>query len=128
MSDVSMSTRKFAEKSAAQTKSAFNKSSATVVEGARRAENNASTAMNGMRECYLKALSMAQENADAGFDLARELASVQTPSEYVEVWNAWARSACDILSEQTKELSALAEKVVAQPLTSGLMNPFGRAA
>jgi len=128
MSDVSASTRKFAEKSAAQTKSAFNKSSAAVVEGARRAENNASTAMNGMRECYLKVLGMAQENADAGFDLARELASVQPPSEYVEVWNAWARSAYQTLSEQTKELSALAQKVAtssAQPLTN--MSPFHRA-
>jgi phasin len=130
MSDVSMSTRRFAEKSAAQTKSAFNKSSAVVVEGARRAENNASTAMNGMRECYLKVLGMAQENADAGFDLAGELASVQTPSELVEIWSAWARSAYSTLSEQTKELSALAQNVAtasAQPLTNGLITPFRRA-
>jgi hypothetical protein len=62
---------------------------------------------------------MAQENTDAGFDLARELAGVQTPSEYVEVWNAWARGAYETLSEQTKELSALGQKVVAQPLTNG---------
>jgi hypothetical protein len=78
--------------------------------------HNASTAMNGLRDCYLKVLGMAQENADAGFDLARELVSVKTPSEYVEVWNSWARSAYNTLSEQTKELSALAQKVVAQPL------------
>jgi hypothetical protein len=130
MSDVSTSTRRFAEKSAAQTKSAFNKSGAAIVEQARRAEHNASTASNGVRECYLKILGMAQENTDAGFDLARELASVRTPSEFVEVWNAWARSAYGILSEQTKELTDLAQKVAAstaQPLTNGLMNPFRRA-
>jgi hypothetical protein len=124
MSDMSTSTRRFAEKSAAQTKSALNKSGAAIAE----AEHSASTAMNGVRECYLRALGMAQENADAGFDLARELASVQTPSEYVEVWSAWARGAYETLSEQTKELSALAQKVVPQPLTNGLMNPFRRAA
>ena len=128
MSDASASTRRFAEKSAAETKSAFNKSSPTIIEGARRSEDNATTAFNGMRDCYLKALAMAQENTDAAFDLARELVSVQTPSEYVEVWNAWARSAYNTLSEQTKELSALAQKVVAQPLTNGFMNPFRRAA
>ena len=55
-------------------------------------------------------LGMAQENADAGFDLARELSSVQTPSEYIEVWSAWARSAYGTLSEQAKELSALAQR------------------
>jgi hypothetical protein len=126
MSDVSTSTRRFAEKSAAQTKNAFNKSGAAIAE----AEHSASSAVNGMRECYLKVLGMAQQNADAGFDLARELASVQTPSEYVEVWSAWARSAYGTLSEQTKELSALAQKVAtssAQPLTNGLMDPFRRA-
>ena len=127
MSDVSASTRRFAEKSAAETKSAFNKSSAAIVEGARRTEVNAATT-NGMRDWYLKALAMAQQNTDAGFDLARELVSVQSPSEYVEIWNVWARSAYNTLSEQTKELSALAQKVVAQPLTNGLMNPFRRAA
>jgi hypothetical protein len=92
--------------------------------------HNASTAMNGLRDCYLKVLGMAQENADAGFDLARELVSVETPSEYVEVWSAWSRSAYETLSEQTKELSALAQKVAtssAQPLTNGLMSPFRRA-
>jgi hypothetical protein len=123
MSDVSTSTRRLAEKGAAQTKSAFNKSGATMAE----AEHSASTAMNEMRECYLKVLGMAQENADAGFDLARELSSVQ-PSEYVEVWSAWARSAYGTLSEQTKELSALAQKVATsstQP-TNGLMSPFSR--
>jgi phasin len=127
---MSESTRRFAEKSAAQTKSSFNKSSAAIEEGARRAEHDASFAMNGVRECYLRVLGMAQENADAGFDLARELVSVQTPSEYVEVWSAWSRSAYETLSEQTKELSALAQKVAtssAQPLTNGLMSPFRRA-
>ena len=130
MSDVSTSKRRFAEKSAAQTKGVFNKSGAAITEGARQAEQSASAAMNGVRECHLKVVGMVQENTDAGFDLARELASVQTPSEPVEVWNAWARSAYNTLLEQTKELSALAQKAAtstAQPLTNGLMNPFRRA-
>src|SRR5262245_35796220 len=130
MSNVSTRTRRFAEKSTAQTKSAFNRSGAAVAEEAPWAEQNASTAVNGMRECYLKVLGMAQENADAGFDLARELASVQTPSQFIEVWNAWARGAYNAFSEQTKELSALAQKIgtsTTQPLTNGLMDPFRRA-
>ncbi len=73
---------------------------------------------------------MAQENTVAGFDLARELASVQTPSELVEVWNARARNAYDTFSEQTKELSELAQKVAPstmQPLTNELTSPFRQA-
>jgi hypothetical protein len=59
MRDVSTSTRRFAEKSTAQARSAFNKGGAAVAEGARHAEKRASTAVNGVRECYLKFLSMA---------------------------------------------------------------------
>ena len=73
-------------------------------------------------------LEMAQENTVASFDLARELASVQTPSELVEVWSARTREAYETFSEQTKELSALAQKVAttstAHPLANGLTNPF----
>ncbi len=72
-------------------------------------------------------LDMAHDNTVAGFDLARELASVQTPSEFVEVWNARAREAYDTFSEQTKELSELAQKAATssmQPLTNGLTSPF----
>ncbi len=72
-------------------------------------------------------LDMAHYNTVAGFDLARELASVQTPSEFVEVWNARAREAYDTFSEQTKELSDLVQKVATsttEPFTNGLTSPF----
>jgi hypothetical protein len=75
-------------------------------------------------------LDMAHDNTVAGFHLARELISVQTPSEIVEIWNARAREAYDTFSEQTKALSDLAQKMAtstAQPLTSGLTNPFRQA-
>ncbi len=130
MDQVSANTRRLAEKSAAQARNAFDKTGAAAAEETRRAEQSALTAFNGVRECYLKMLDMAHENTVAGFGLARELASVQTPSELVEVWNAQARSAYDTFSEQTKELSELAQKVVTstmQPLTNGLTSPFRQA-
>jgi phasin len=130
MSNVSTNTRKLAEQSAAQAKSTFDKAGAASAEETRRVEQSASTAFNGVREWYLKMLEMAQENTVTGFDFARELASVRSPSELVEVWSAGAREAYGIFSQQTKELSALAQKVAtssAQPLTNGLTNPFRQA-
>src|SRR5947208_16634345 len=120
MSNVSANTRRLAEHSAAQVKSTFDKTGAAATAQTRRAEQSALTAFNGVRECYLKMLEMAQENTVASFDLARELASVQTPSELVEVWSARTRSAYDTFSEQTKELSGLTQKLATstmQPLT-----------
>jgi hypothetical protein len=130
MSNVSGNTRRFAEKTAAQAKDTFNKVSAAGAEETRRAEQSALTAFNGTRECYLKMLDMAQDNTVAGFDLARELLSVRTPSEFVEIWNARAREAYGTFSEQTKELSDLVQKVATsstQPFTNGLTNPFRQA-
>jgi len=127
MSNVSANTRRLAEQSAARAKSTFDEAGAATVEETRRAEQSTLTAFNGARECYLKVLEMAQENTVTGFDLARELARVQTPLEFVEVWNAWARSAYDTFSERTKELSGLVQKVAtstAQPLAKGATSPF----
>ena len=87
------------------------------------------TAVNGVRESYLRMLDIAQENTVAGLDFARELASVKTPMEFVEVWNAGAREAFGTFSEQTKEMSELAQKVAksAVPFTNGLSSPFRQA-
>ena len=127
MSNVTANTRRLAEHSAAQVKSTFDKTGAAATEQTRRAEQSALTAFSDVRECYLKMLEMAQENTVASFDLARELVSVQTPSELLEVWSGRTREAYETFSEQTKELSALVQKVAtstAHPLANGLTNPF----
>ncbi len=130
MSDVSVHTRRMTEKGAGQAKSTFDKAATATSEGTRRAEQNALTAVNGVRECYIRMLDMAQENTVAAFELARDLATVQTPSEFVEVCNARTREAYSTFSEQTKEMSELAQKVATstvQPLTNGLTGPFSQA-
>src|ERR1700731_663010 len=109
MDQVSANTRRLAEKSAVQVKRTFDRAGAATAEEARRAEHSALTAFNGVREFYVKMLEMAQENTVSGFDLVRELASVQSPSELVEIWNARAREAYDTFSQQSKELSDLAQ-------------------
>jgi phasin len=130
MTEVSTHTRRLADKNAAQAKRIFDKAGVATAEQTRRAEQSASSAVNGARESYQRVLEMAQENIGAGFDLARELVSVQSPSEFIEVWSAQARNAYETFSEQTKELSELAQKVATssmQPLTNGAANPFRRA-
>ncbi len=130
MADVSVNTRRLTEKGAAQAKKTFSMAAAASKDETRQAEQSALTAVNGVRECYLRMLDIAQENTVAGLDFARELASVKTPMEFVEVWNAGAREAFGTFSEQTKELTELAQKAATstvQPLTNGLTSPFRQA-
>jgi hypothetical protein len=91
------------KKTAAQAKDRFDKVSAAGAEETRRTEESALTAFNGTRECYLKMLDMAHDNTVAGFGLARELVSVQTPLELVEIWNARAREAYDTFSRNRSQ-------------------------
>ena len=130
MADVSVNTRRLTEKGAARAKNTFNMAAAATRDETRRAEQSTLTAVDGVRECYVKMLDMAQENTVAAFELARDLATVQTPSEFVEVCNARTRDAYSAFSEQTKEMSELAQKVATstvQPLTNGLTSPFRQA-
>ena len=127
MADVSVNTRRLTEKGASRAKNTFSMAATATRDETLHAEQSAFTAVNGAQECYLRMLDMAQENTVAGLDLARELASAKTPMEFVEVWNARARNAYDTFSEQTKELSELAQKAATssmQPLTNGLTSPF----
>src|SRR5262245_47864454 len=102
-----VSTRRIAEKTVAQAKSTFDATGTAAAAETQRVEQSALTALTGVRQCYLKMLDIAHENTVAGFDFARELASVQSPSEIVEVWSARTRSAYETFSEQSKELSDL---------------------
>src|SRR5262245_54719035 len=120
--DVSVQTRRIADQSAGQAKRTFDKAATATAQGTRRVEQNALTAVNEARECYIRMLDMAQENTVAAFDLARDLATVQTPSEFVEICTIRTRDAYSAFSEQTKEMAELAQKVAksAVPLTNGL--------
>jgi hypothetical protein len=73
---------------------------------------------------------MAQANAEAVFEFARQLAAVKKPSDMVELWTARARKQFETLTEQTKELSTLGQKIAgesAEPITRGVNQAFKKA-
>ena len=119
-------TRRFAEKSGAQARSAFRTAGQNATEEMSRAEETASNAVTGIKEYYLRMLELARETTLAGFDLAYELATVKTPTQFVEVWGAHASATFDIFSKQNTELSALAQRIAsAAPFGEPFTNGFG---
>jgi phasin len=94
-------------------------------------ENTYSTALDGMREYNLKVLEIARANADTAFDYAQQIMGVQSPSEMIELSTAHFREQFEVLTAQTKELTALGQKVAAtsrEPLTSGIAKAFTKVA
>jgi hypothetical protein len=67
-----------------------------------------------MRDYNRKMIDMAHANAEAAFELARQLANAKAPSDIVELWASYARKQFEMLSEQTKDLTALGQKSLAK--------------
>ena len=88
------------------------------------------SSINYIRDFNVKMIDMAQVNAEAVFEFARQLATAKQPSEMVELWTAHAKKQFETLTEQTKELSALGQKIAgesAEPITRGVNQAFKKA-
>jgi phasin len=94
-------------------------------------ETTYSTATKGASDYGLKVIEAARANTNAAFDFAGEIMAAKTLSEVVELTNAHARKQFESLSQQTKELGALAQKVAtetAEPIKSGMNKALTKVA
>ena len=99
------------------------KGKAAAGQTARSVEQSYSVTVDNIRDFNVKMIDMAQANAEAVFEFARQLAAVKQPSDMVELWTAHAKKQFEALTEQTKELSALGQKIAgesAEPITRGV--------
>jgi phasin len=89
-----------------------------------------STAVNGAQDYNNKLLEFAQANTNAAFEFAKRLPGVKSPPEFMELSTERARQQFATLTEQTKELAALAQKVTlasTEPLKAGVTKAFGQS-
>jgi phasin len=129
--EVPAAFREIAEKSVAQAKDAYEKVKAATEEATDVLEDTYTTAMKGTVDYNLKLIEAARANANAAFDLASELVSVKSLSEVVELTTAHARKQFEAMTEQTKELTAAAQKLAtetAEPFKSGVTKAFKKVA
>jgi phasin len=122
--------RKFVDKSAAIANEAAEKGKATAERSAQAFEQSYSTAVENIRGYNLRMIDMAQANTDAVFEVARQLATVKTPSDILELCTSHARRQFETLSEQTKELTALGQKLAgesAEPIARSFNQAFSKA-
>jgi len=123
--------RKFVEKGAANIKDASEKLSAATEQTTKLIENTYASAAKGIKDYNFKTIEFAQLNSDAAFDYAKQLMSAKSPSEMLELWTTHARKQFDVLTEQTKELAMLGQRVATEttePLSRGVTKAFNQAA
>jgi len=122
--------RKFSDKSTAVANEALEKGKAVVERSARALEESYSTSVEHMRDYNRKMMEIAQANMEAVFEIARQLGSAKTPSEIIELWTTHARKQFEVLGEQTKELTALGQKLAVEsvgPMARSVRQTFSKA-
>jgi hypothetical protein len=74
-------------------------------------KNGYSTTVDKMRDYNNKLVEFTHANVVATFDFAQKLLAVNSPIRFIELSAEQARWQFETLSEQTKQLTALAQKV-----------------
>ena len=129
--DGTAAVREFAQQGAAYAKDMHEKTQAAAADTKKILEQAYATATKGAAEFNLQWLEMVRANTNAAFDFARAVAAVKSPSEFFELSAAHARQQVETCSEQSQQLTALAQKVTTEavkPLQSGVTSAFNKVA
>jgi phasin len=115
--------RELAEKSVSQAKETYEKLKSAADEATDVLEETYATATKGASDLSLKLIEAARENTNAAFDFAAEIMTVKSLSDVVELSTRHTRKQYEAVAAQTKELTAIAQKVAvetSEPLKESL--------
>lgn len=129
--EVPAAFRELAEKGIAQAKENYEKVKAVAEEATDLLEETYSNATRGATEYGLKLIETARVNTNAAFDFVGALMTVKSPSELIELTTSHARRQFESLTAQSKELTALAQKVAtesSEPIKTGVSKAFQKVA
>jgi phasin family protein len=87
-------------------------------------QNCCLAAVKGVQDYNNKLIEFTHANTKAAFDFAQRMSDVRSPSEFVELSTKLAQQQLTTLTEQTRQLAALAQQVTlatAEPLKTSLV-------
>jgi phasin len=102
--------RELAEKGVSQAKEQYEKMRSVAEEATGVMEDTYAKASKGAAEYSQKMIDNARANSNAAFDLFGALLSAKSYAEVVELSTGFARKQFETLTEQAKELTAVAQK------------------
>ncbi len=119
--------REFAEKGVKQAKEGYDKMKAAAADTTDLLETTYTAASKGATEFNMKALDALRANMNATFDFTTAIIGTKSLAEAAEISTAHFRAQFEALTAQTKELSALAQKIAAEtsePIKTGVSKSF----
>jgi len=127
-SDATQAFRATAENGSARVKESFEKMSVATAEVTAQLKDSYSTALKGAKDYNAKFFEFAQNNTEAAIEFVHKLSGVKSPSDFMELSTDHSRKQFETMTEQTKELAALAQKVTlatVEPFKTGVTKAFG---
>ena len=115
--------RAFAEKGISQAKDTYTRMKTAAEEATGIMESTCANASKGAADYGLKVVEMARANSNATFDFATQMLRARTFAQAIEISTAHTRRQIESLTEQTRELMSLAQKVAihtAAPIKDGM--------
>ena len=103
--------KNFADKTTRAARETFEKGSAATQQSARGAQESFSAVAEGIRDFNVRLMEMAQLNTVAALDFAREMSTAKGPADAAALWSSHAKRQFETLTEQSKELTALAQRI-----------------
>jgi hypothetical protein len=96
-------------------------------ETVRGAEQGYSAAFDNIQNLNVSLIDVVQANADAVCALARDIATIKTPSDLPSVWMNHAQRQFDMVTKQANDLTALGQKLATEstaPMTRSFQQAF----
>jgi phasin len=125
--EVPAAFREFAEKSVSQAKDTYERMKSAAEEATDVLEGTYTTATKGVSDYGLKVIEAVRANTNATFDFCADFVKVKSYSELVELSTSHARKQFEAMTAQTKDLAALAQKVMtetAEPVKDSMTKAF----
>jgi phasin len=110
--EIPTEVREFAEKTVDQARKAFDSYVAAAQKATAQSEAAASTLASSAKELNAKAISFAETNVKAAFDLADKLVKAKDPREFLSIQSEYLKSQVASVQEQAKALGEAVKKAV----------------
>src|ERR1700739_4436399 len=108
--EVPTEMRDFAERSVAQARKAFEGFMGAVHKTTGNVEGPAIPGFSGAKDLSLKAVSFAESNVNAAFDLAEKLVHAKEGQEVMAIQTEYVKAQMAAIQNQTKELGEVMQK------------------
>ncbi len=130
VADAQEKVRAMLEKGLTETRATYSKAKSAADEASNAMETSFANAKSGIVEMNVKALAALRASADANFDFLKSIFHVKSAADFVTLQTEFTRKQIEMLTGQTKELGALAQKVAidtVEPLKAQAAKTFKTA-